>query len=258
MTGRHLHALLGPGDPDPVEVVNPAGASRIVLVCEHAGRAIPTALGNLGLPPEAMERHIAWDIGAEGVARALSARLDAPLAVQRYSRLVIDCNRPFEAADLIPETSDGQRVPGNEGLDGVARRARYDAIHAPFHDRVGDVLDRHSAGGRTVLVTVHSFTPMLVTRPTPRPWHLGLLSRHRGLAKRLMPVLHDLRPGLVAAHDEPYRIADDGDYAIPVHGEARGIEHVMFEIRNDLISTPAGQADWAAFLAAALTETLAD
>ncbi len=258
MTGSVLAAIIGPDDPHPVEVVKPAGASRIVLVCEHAGRAIPAALGDLGLPPEAMERHIAWDIGAEGVARSLSARLDAPLAVQRYSRLVIDCNRPFSAPSLIPETSDGQAVPGNLGLDDAARRRRYDAIHAPFHDRVAELMDRHPAGRRTVLVTIHSFTPMLTAHPAPRPWHLGLLSRHKSLAERLMPVLHDLRPGLVAAHDEPYRITDDGDYAIPVHGEARGIEHVMFEIRNDLIATPEGQADWAAFLAAALTETLAD
>ncbi len=258
MTGASPAALLGPGDPVPVEVVNPAGSSRIVLVCEHAGRAVPSALGNLGLSPEAMERHIAWDIGAEGVARGLSDRLDSALVVQRYSRLVIDCNRPFTAPDLIPEVSDGQTVPGNRGIDDAARRRRYDAIHAPFHDRVADLMDRHPAGGRTVLVTIHSFTPMLAARPAPRPWHLGLLSRHRALAERLMPVLEAMRPGLVAAHDEPYRITDDGDYAIPVHGEARGIEHVMFEIRNDLIAMPAGQADWATFLAAALTETLAD
>lgn len=240
-----------------MELVNPGGRSRIILVCEHAGREIPAALGDLGLPPAAMDRHIAYDIGAEGVARELSRLLDAPLALQRYSRLVIDCNRPADASDAVPPISDGQIVPGNQRLTQAERNARFTAIHKPFHDIVRSVLDRHHAGSDSVLVTVHSFTPMLQSRPAPRPWQIGVLSnRDRRLAQRVLPALLAVKPDLIVAYDEPYEVTDEGDYAIPVHGEARGIEHVMFEIRNDLIAALEAQTEWAAIIAGALVKAV--
>ena len=120
--------FLGPADPAPVEWVNGESASPLFLVCEHAGQAIPAALGGLGLPPGAVDRHIGWDIGAEALARALAARLDAPLVLQRYSRLVIDCNRPPEHPSAMPAQSDGQVIPGNAALDDAQRQARIESI----------------------------------------------------------------------------------------------------------------------------------
>ena len=253
-------ALLGPDDPAPCVTVNPHGRSRIVLVCEHAGRQVPRRLGDLGLPPAAHQRHIAWDIGAEGVARALSAQLDATLFVQPYSRLVIDCNRAREAPDLIPEVADGTPVPGNAGLDAAQRAERFAAIHQAFHATVAAALDARAAGPAarpTVLVTVHSFTPRLDTEGRDRPMHLGVLfHRDARLGRALIPLVRAARPDLLVAENAPYRCSDLTDYAVPVHGEARGLPHALLEIRNDLIATPEGQAAWAGLLARALTAAL--
>ena len=249
-----MAAILSDDEPRVYDLVNPAGASRFVLVCEHAGRLVPRGFGDLGLPAAEFDRHIAWDIGAEPVARGLSAALDAPLLLQRYSRLVVDCNRPFAAHDAIPETSDTTVVPGNAHLTPEARAARFAAIHAPFHDRLAALLDSRPAGAKTVLVAIHSFTPMLLAEGRARPWHAGLLfNRDDRFSRRLMDAMLALRPDLPAAFNEPYKVSDTGDYTIPFHAERRGLKHALIEIRNDLIATPAGQHDWIGFLAAACT-----
>lgn len=249
--------MLRRNDPAPVTLVNGDGLSNVVLCCEHAGRAIPAGLGDLGLPMTERDRHIGWDIGAEGVARVLSGILDAPLVLQRYSRLVVDCNRPFAAPDAIPEVSDGTPVPGNANLDEVERRARFDAIHAPFHEALGGLLDRRMAQGRqSVLVAIHSFVPQL-TGGAPRPWHLGALSNRDGrLALAFLDAFRVGNPDLVAAHNQPYEVDDLGDYTIPVHGERRGLPHVLIEIRHDGIAEASGQARWAGLIARALTEAM--
>jgi predicted N-formylglutamate amidohydrolase len=248
---------LSPGDDPPFKVVNPDGPSPFVLVCEHAGTAVPASLDRLGLPAEALALHIAFDIGAEAVAQFMAARLGAPLILQPYSRLIVDCNRPFEAPDCFPEISDTVAVPGNAALSMEDKRERFRAIHAPFHREVAAVLDRKGPGSGSILVSIHSFTPSLMSTGVLRPWEIGLLfNRDERFARRLMPVLKRLRPAIVAAFNQPYVGSDSTDYTIPVHGEARGVEHVLVEIRNDLIGGPEGQADWAAFLAEALTQTL--
>jgi predicted N-formylglutamate amidohydrolase len=249
-------ALLSQGDPAPVEIVRPSGASPVLLLCEHAGRAVSARLGGLGLDAAEMDRHIAWDIGAAATARRLSDLLDAPLVLQRYSRLVIDPNRPSAAPDCIPEISDGTRIPGNAGLDEAARAQRYDEIHRPLHDAVSDLLDRRAAAGRPgVLVTVHSYTPVFAGQA--RAMAVGLLfNRDPKLAQALKAPLERLAPGQTVALNAPYSVDDESDYAIPVHGERRGIPHVLVELRNDLIADAAGQKLWAARLADALGSAL--
>lgn len=246
-------SVLSVRDPQPVEIVNAGGASPFVLSCEHAGRAIPESLGDLGVAQPDMDRHIAWDVGAEGVSRQLSALLDAPLVLQRYSRLVVDCNRPFEAPDCFPEQSDGTPVPANRGLGEGERHARFDEIHRPFHRALSQLLDsRAAAGPAPVLVAMHSFTPRLAGGPH-RPWHLGVLSnRDRSLAGRFLAEFQKRHPDVPSTHNEPYVVDDLTDYTIPVHGEARGIPHVLLEIRNDLIADTDGQRRWAALVAETL------
>lgn len=248
-------ALLSPDDPDPVEICNPDGAAPFVLVCEHAGQAIPRAFGDLGVAARDRARHIGWDIGAEGVARRLSTLLDAPLVLQRYSRLFVDCNRPFDAPDCVPAASDGTPVPGNRDLGEEDRRRRFDAVHRPFHEAVEGLIDRRVAAGEPpVLVAVHSFTPRLADGPE-RPWHLGVLAnRDPSFAERLLVAFRESNPAAPAAYNEPYVVDDLSDYTIPVHGEARGLPHVLIEIRNDLIGDEDGQADWAGRLAHALAD----
>lgn len=252
-----LHAsqdttILGGDDPEPVETLNLASSSAFVLTCEHAGRAIPSSLGDLGLATAEFDRHIAYDIGAEGLSRAMSALLDAPLIMQRYSRLVVDCNRPFEARDCIPEISDETSVPANKGLSEVERRQRFAEIHTPLHKAIGTLLDqRKSAAKPTILISVHSFTPRMAGRD--REWLVGLLSnRDRSFAECFMAAFATANPGISIAHNEPYVVDDLSDYTIPVHGEARGIPHLLLEIRNDQIAQPDGQLRWAELVSDAL------
>jgi predicted N-formylglutamate amidohydrolase len=249
---RTPETLLGRSDPEPVEIVNRSGASDFLLVCEHAGRMVPAALGDLGVAAAEMDRHIAWDIGAEGLSRRLSAHLDAALVLQRYSRLVIDCNRPLRASDCIPEASDGTAVPANIRLRDADRLCRYDEIHRPFHDAIGAMLDRRQEEGRlTILVAVHSFTPRLAG--IDRPWLLGLLhNRDDTFARHLMPVIAAAHPEVIAEHNQPYSVDDLSDYTIPVHAEGRNLPHVLLEIRNDQVRDEAGQERWASLLAGAL------
>lgn len=242
--------LLGPGDPDPVLIENEAGASPFVLTCDHAGQAVPRRLGDLGVTADDLARHIGWDIGVLGVSRRLAALLDAALIGQAYSRLVIDCNRrPGLASSILP-VADLTPVPGNEGLDEAAARARAEEIFAPYHAAIAAALDARAARRRpTLLVAMHSFTPMLRRTGEPRPWHIGLLfNRDDRLARALVARL-EAEGDLCVGENEPYAVSDEGDYGIPVHGEGRGLPHVEIELRQDLIADAAGQARWAERLA---------
>jgi predicted N-formylglutamate amidohydrolase len=240
--------LLGTADVPPVREENADGRSPLLLTCDHYGRLIPQALGDLGLPESELTRHIAWDIGIAGVAEQLSKHLDAHLIAQRYSRLVIDCNRPPCVASSIPVLSEATTIPGNEGLTRAAAEVRRKSIFDPYHRRIADVIDRRLRDGMpTVLVSLHSFTP--VYAGIARPWHIGTLY-HRDT--RLPPVLLRLLRGegdLVVGDNEPYAVSDQTDYTIPVHGEARGLMNSGIEIRQDLIADQAGETQWAERLA---------
>jgi len=251
----HHTPLLSPHDPAPVETARGEGTSPFFLTCEHAGRALPRALGDLGLPAPELQRHIAWDIGAAGVARRLSARLDAALVLQTYSRLVVDCNRAPGAPDHVALRSDGTDVPGNRAAGTAQIAARTREVFHPYHDAIRAALDAREAAGRaSVLVSVHSFTPVM--NGVQRPWHAGVLyQRDRRLAGIVLDLLA-ADPGLCVGDNEPYALTDTRDYAVPVHGEQRGIPHVELEIRQDLIATAEGQEAWAARLAGALGEAL--
>src|ERR1700722_876093 len=134
--------LLGTEDVPPVFEENAGSRSPFLLTSDHYGRIIPRALGDLGLPSSELTRHIAWDIGIAGVAEALSKHLDAHLIAQRYSRLVIDCNRPPQAASSIPRISEATVIPGNEGLSIEAAEARRSALFDPYHRRIDEIIDR--------------------------------------------------------------------------------------------------------------------
>src|SRR6476469_7506755 len=156
-----MPATLRGGDEPPTILVSRGGRSPYVLIAEHASNRLPTSLGTLGLQPSDLERHIAWDIGAERVARRLSQLIDSPLLLQRYSRLAYDCNRPPDAADAMPEISETTHIPGNRNLSSDEKLLRTREIYRPFHATVADLLDRRAAEGtRSMVVTIHSFTPV--------------------------------------------------------------------------------------------------
>jgi predicted N-formylglutamate amidohydrolase len=241
--------LLSAEDPPPVGIEGADRSGPFLLIADHAGNAVPKGLGDLGLPPPQMLRHIAIDIGILGVSQALAQVLDAPLIFQRYSRLVIDCNRTPGGPGSVLTYSDGANVPGNHGLTEKALAKRRDAIFAPYHAAIVAEIDRMTLRQPPVLIAMHSFTPVHGDLPGPRPWHVGVLfNRDSRLARALIPLLQaegDLTVGINA----PYGVDDVLDYAIPVHAESRGLLHVELEIRQDLIADAAGQAAWATRLA---------
>ncbi|MGB3406031.1 MAG: N-formylglutamate amidohydrolase [Jannaschia sp.] len=240
-----VRPLLSRDDPDPV-LCRP-GSSGWLLTVEHAGRAIPAQLGDLGLPPGQIDRHIGWDPGALDLALALAERLDATVVAQRFSRLVIDCNRPWEASDLVPRISDITPVPGNE-IDQEDREMRWTEIHAPFHAAVTDALNN---GAHSVL-SVHSYDPRRAVDGAIRPWPVGLLARRANplfdaLRRHLATIPHVAPLGI----NHPYEIEDASDYTIPHHAETRGIPHVLIEVRNDFLATETAVASLADMIFAA-------
>jgi predicted N-formylglutamate amidohydrolase len=249
--------LLDPDEPSPVNITNEAGGSVFFLACDHGGRAIPRRLGQLGLAQADTFRHIAWDIGIAEVGRRLSSELDAPLVVQRYSRLVIDCNRDPSVPSSIPEISEDTEIPGNRDLSEADRMSRRNAIFHPYQSFIAATLDHRTAQGRaSVLVALHSFTP--VFKSVSRRWEVGILFNRNA---RFARVLLDLLRGegdLVVGENEPYRVTDLTDYTVPVHGERRGLPYVEIEIRQDLITEPAGQLAWAQRLARLLPAAYAE
>jgi predicted N-formylglutamate amidohydrolase len=224
------------------------GASPFLLICDHASRRIPRSLGDLGVSEADLQRHVAWDIGAAGVAVRLAAALDAFAIMQNYSRLVIDCNRPLDAPGSIVARSEATDIPGNTDIDASAAAARAREIFLPYHARIAAELDQRAAQGRqAILISVHSFTP--VYHAVARPWQIGMLyGRDARVAHGLLAIIRAEGRWNVG-DNEPYAVTATTDYAIPVHCETRGIAHVGLEIRQDLIAQPEGQVEWAARIA---------
>lgn len=242
--------MLTPADPPPAHTTNVKGASPFVLIGDHAGRLVPRALGNLGLPEQELSRHIGWDIGVSSLGARLSASLDAPFIEQRYSRLVVDCNRDPKRSDAIPHVSDGTIIPGNADLSDADRAARIATIHEPYHQVIADTLAfRREAGRETILVALHSFTPVM--RGFVRPWHCGLL-HHRGDARLVGPMLKALRrdPDLVVGDNEPYAM-NGIDYTVPRHAYP-DLPYLEIEVRQDLLVDETGVALWTGRIAGAL------
>ncbi len=237
--------LLAADEPSPVRVLRAAGASDFLLTADHAGRWIPRRLGTLGVPDSELERHIAWDIGIAGVTEHLAAMLDATAVLQVYSRLVIDCNRNPSVDSAMPEVSETTPIPGNVGLSDADRAVRVREIFSPYHARITALLDaRAAARRRTVLVAMHSFTP--VFKGESRDVEVGVLfNRDDRLALALLALLR-AEGDIEVGENAPYAVSDTSDYGVPVHGEQRGLPHVELEIRQDLIADKAGQAAWAA------------
>lgn len=238
-------------------MLNPGAASPFLLLGDHAGRIVPSRLTDLGVPEPELKRHIGWDIGVAGLGARLSEALGATFIRQRYSRLVIDCNRDPARADAIPEVSDGVVIPGNANLTPAQRRARVGEIAAPYHAAIAAELDRRTeARLPTTLVSLHSFTPEM--NAFARPWRFGVL--HAGDSAFSRAVLARLRADLgedLVGDNEPYRM-DEVDFTIPRHCRPRGLDYLELETRQDLVADAAGQRDVADRLARLLPRALAD
>ncbi|HRQ64271.1 MAG TPA: N-formylglutamate amidohydrolase [Xanthomonadaceae bacterium] len=229
----------------------PGRDRSLLLLCDHASAAVPGVLGDLGLQAQDRLRHIAWDPGAAAVTRLLAAQLDCPAFLHGWSRLVCDPNRDVDDPDLILAESDGTHVPGNEGVDPTERRHRWQRYHQPYHRAITAHLDTVAAAGvAPLLFAVHTFTP--VYGGQLRPWRAGVLWRVCEAPSRRFLTLLRAR-GIEVEENLPYSGEDRLGYTLEHHGTARGLEHLLIEIRHDLVEAPDQQQRWAAVLADALT-----
>lgn len=223
-----------------VEVVNRGGGGPVLLLCEHASSRIPARYGGLGLQEEDRLSHAAWDPGARGAALHISKALDAPLVASNVSRLVYDCNRPPEAASAMPEKSELVEVPGNKGLTAEQRLERVRTVYQPFCETVKEVIDeRKAAGLQTIIVTMHSFTPVYFGKQ--RAVEIGILHDDDSRLADAMLAAAPVLPGRNVARNEPYGPADGVTHSLKIHGLANGLANVMIELRNDLLKTPADE-----------------
>jgi predicted N-formylglutamate amidohydrolase len=244
--------LLSEDDPAPFRVLQgrpqPAAESPYLVICDHAGCAVPRALGSLGLDQSELQRHIGWDIGAAGLAQRLGQELGAWVILQTYSRLVIDCNRPLGSSDSIAQQSEDTVVPGNRAVSVEQAQQRAQAIFEPYHARIrGELTERAEQGQTPILVFLHSFTP--VFRGSARQWHAAVLYDQD--TRIALPLLSALRgePELVVGDNEPYAASPTTDYGLMEHGQRRNLPHVELEIRQDLLADEPGQDAWAKRLA---------
>ncbi|SEQ03857.1 N-formylglutamate amidohydrolase [Thalassovita taeanensis] len=239
----------------PFEIIGADRPSRWLITCDHAANTVPPFVGNgqLGLARGDMERHIAYDVGAAGVTRALADALDAPAILSNFSRLVIDPNRGEDDPTLLMKLYDGTIIPANRHAGPDELEQRLNACYRPYHTALSELAARRDD---TVILSIHSFTRQLQGRE-PRPWHIGLLyAADARLAKPLLRRLeqeHDLCVG----ENEPYGGHLPGD-AIARHALAYQRPNVLVELRNDLIETPQHQQDWAKRLAPILEQALTD
>jgi len=246
MAGPQPLALLAADEPAPFEIVNPHGTGMALLVCDHAANRVPRQLGSLGMNAARLTDHIAWDPGAAEVARRLSVHLDAPLVLSRYSRLVIDCNRPLGHAQSIPEQSAGVTIPGNIGLSATERAYRGETLFRPYHNAIAGLLFERRQRP-TLLLSIHSFTPLL--NGQQRPWQIGISHwRDRWPAELLIQGLAQ-DPNLKVGDNEPYPIDANIDFTLIRHLEDYGLPGVMIEIRQDEIRGLASATRWATRIA---------
>ncbi|MCX5619296.1 N-formylglutamate amidohydrolase [Bombella sp. TMW 2.2556] len=247
MTRAPTMPLLSAADPLPYHILPAREESPFVMISDHAGQAVPSSLRDMGVPPQAWERHIAYDIGIKEVGRHLQNALGCLLIEQVYSRLVIDCNRAAGHPTSIPPVSDGTAIAGNQNLSQQERYAREEEILHAYHDEI----ERHLAQrdkGEFLFVSLHSFTPAM-EGGEPRPWEIGLLHDHDPHSARLMRTLLEAEGGLCVGDNQPYVLNSHNEYSVPYHAGRRQLPALEIEIRQDLISDDAGQRAWAERLA---------
>ncbi len=225
-----------------------------LLLCDHASNNVPESVagGDLGLSPEDMARHIAWDVGAAAVTRLMAAEMQAHALLSRFSRLVIDPNRGQDDPTLLMKLYDGSIIPANRHADAAEVERRKALFYTPYHNAITKRIDGMQANGLTPhLISIHSFTPQFRGRAL-RPWDVGILwDKDARLAVPLIKALEN-EDGLIVGDNQPYSGQLQGD-CMYQHGTVRGLPHVLIEVRNDLISEEEGQQAWATRLARLLS-----
>lgn len=251
------YPLIGPGDPAPFEIINPDSNRGVLVVADHANRAIPRHMGRLGLDRSVLDKHVAWDIGSAGVAMLLAERLDATCVLAGYSRLLVDCNRQLYDPTAFIKVSDGIAIPANLSLSEDEKWLRVRSFYWPYHNAITAQLYRlRRQDLYPAVISIHSCTP--VFNRVVRPWHFGVLwDRDPRIA---VPLIYGLahHDGVCVGDNEPYSGRHPHDFTIDFHAEPLGLPHVGIETRQDLIGDPAGVRHWGGLLAETLEEILDD
>lgn len=255
-TKTNYYPLIGPNDPAPYSVVNEAGDARVLFVCDHASRAFPSALGQLGLADEMLRLHIASDIGSAELTRILSERFDAPAVLAGYSRLLVDCNRPLNHPSAFIEVSDGVVIPGNVELSAEEKAQRTQSFFEPYHQAIATHIGLFQRRDITpAVISIHTCAPTM--DGFRRPWHIGVLwDTDPRIAKPLIDRLAR-QEGVCVGDNEPYSGRDPEDHTIDFHAVDAGLPHVGIEVRQDLVTKPRDLQKWATLLGDALSEILA-
>lgn len=239
----------------PFDLLNPDGKGAFVITCDHASNHVPAEYDGLGLAATDLERHIAIDIGAAGIARLLSERFDSPAVLCGTSRLVIDCNRHPTDVSAMPEVSDHTPIPGNLALSDAARQERVKRFFRPYHDAIETVIEqRMTKGRRPILLSIHSMTPSM--NGLDRPWQISLSSYDdRRLTDAMLDVLYR-RQDVTIGDNQPYSLDPVEDYSTPAHAMSRNLLHVQVEFRQDEVGSAAGIARYAEIFGDALVDVL--
>ncbi len=238
--------LLAANEPDPFKVLNGESTSPVLLICDHASRRFPLALGDMGLDPVARRCHLALDIGAGALTESLAGSLSVTTVMARYSRLIIDCNRQLMDPGAYLEFGDGVVIPGNRNLSRAKKDSRAGEIYWPYHYAIETEIQRLSElGVPPAFFAIHSFTPVL--NGVSRPWQIGILSdRDRRIAEIMLSEFR--AAGYLVGDNEPYSGKAPQDFTIDHHAETTGLPHVGIEIRQDLIDDEAGVTEIAGIM----------
>ncbi len=227
------------------EILNPHGKANIILISEHASNHIPTDYKKLGLDDQLLETHIAWDIGIGSITRNLSVMLDAPAVLACFSRLLIDANRGLDQAGLIPISSDGYSIPGNQNISADELKRRIEKFYNPFHEATDKLIKSNITNTEApIILNMHSFTPAM--NNNRRKWHAGVLwNKDDRIAKVLNRNL--TRKGFIIGDNQPYS-GRHLNHTVNTHGHTHGYPHLNIEIRQDEISNAQDINKWSDLL----------
>jgi predicted N-formylglutamate amidohydrolase len=251
------YPLIGPGDPPPFVTYNDHGKSRVLLVADHATPFFPAAMNQLGLADWVLERHVAWDIGSDKLTRFLADELDAQAVLSGFSRLIVDPNRRLDDPTAFVEISDGIAIPGNIGLRNADKALRVQSFFKPYHDRISTGINGFARRGiHPALISIHTCTP--VFDRVVRPWHVGIMWDKDPRIPVPLIERFKLMDDVCIGDNEPYSGRHPHDFTIDYHAEPAGLPHVGIEVRQDLVRHENGARKWAAILAEALADVLAE
>lgn len=251
------YPLIGPGDAPPYMTYNEHGEARALVVADHASPFFPAAMNQLGLADWVLEKHVAWDIGVDKLARYLADELDAQAVLAGFSRLIVDPNRKLHDPTAFPPISDGIAIPGNIDLDEEQKALRVQSFFKPYHDKISEkLLELTTPEQVPALIAVHTCSP--VFDRIVRPWHIGIMwDTDDRIPVPLMRRLESME-GICVGDNEPYSGKHPHDFTVDYHAEPQGLPHVGIEVRHDLVHTEEGARRWAGILAAGLRDILAD